>query len=61
MNVRIKKLNEEINNYKIDRQRITLSLEREKEEIEEEVNALVKSVEEKIEEYIEKTVKLVLE
>ncbi len=61
MDVRIKKLNEEINNYKIDRQRITLSLEREKEEIEEEVAALVKSVEEKIEEYIEKTVKLVLE
>ncbi|MHA1202802.1 MAG: hypothetical protein ACTSQ4_09800 [Candidatus Heimdallarchaeaceae archaeon] len=61
MDVRIKKLNEEINNYKIDRQRITLSLEREKEEIDEEVTALVKSVEEKIEEYIEKTVKLVLE
>lgn len=61
MDVRIKKLNEEINNYKIDRQRITLSLEREKEEIDEKVTALVKSVEEKIEEYIEKTVKLVLE
>ncbi len=61
MDVRIKKLNEEINNYTIDRQRITLSLEREKEEIDEEITALVKSVEEKIEEYIEKTVKLVLE
>lgn len=61
MDVRIKKLNEEINNYTIDRQRITLSLEREKEEIEEKVTVLVKSVEERIEEYIEKTVKLVLE
>ncbi|MCK5409677.1 MAG: hypothetical protein KAJ30_05375 [Candidatus Heimdallarchaeota archaeon] len=60
MNVRIKKLNEEIGNYKIDRQRITLSLEREKEEIEEKVTTLVKSIEERIEEYIEKTVKLVL-
>ncbi len=60
MDVRIKKLNEEINNYTIDRQRITLSLEREKEEIEEKVTALVKSVEERIEEYIEKTVKLIL-
>ncbi|MHA1550538.1 MAG: hypothetical protein ACTSQC_01175 [Candidatus Heimdallarchaeaceae archaeon] len=60
MDVRIKKLNEEINNYTIDRQRITLSLEREKEEIEEKVTALVKSIEERIEEYIEKTVKLVL-
>jgi hypothetical protein len=59
MDVRIKKLNEEIGNYKIDRQRITLSLEREKEEIEEKVTSLVKSVEEKIEEYIEKSVKLV--
>ncbi|MCK4895451.1 MAG: hypothetical protein KAS47_01480 [Candidatus Heimdallarchaeota archaeon] len=61
MNVRIKKLNEEINNYTIDRQRITLSLEREKEDIEEKVTDLVKSVEKRIEEYIEKTVKLVLE
>ncbi len=60
MDVRIKKLNEEINNYTIDRQRITLSLEREKEEIEEKVTTLVKSIEERIEEYIEKTVKLVL-
>ncbi len=61
MDVRIKKLNEEIGNYTIDRQRITLSLEREKEEIEEKVSNLVKSVEERIEEYVEKTVKLVLE
>ena len=60
MDVRIKKLNEEISNYTIDRQRITLSLEREKEEIEEKVNALVKSIEKRIEEYTEKTVKLVL-
>ena len=61
MDVRIKKLNEEVNNYKIDRQRITLSLEREKEEIEDKITSLVKSIEERIEEYIEKSVKLVLE
>ena len=61
MDVRIKKLNEEINNFKIDRQRITLSSDREKEEIEEKVAFLVKSVEKRIEEYIEKSVKLVLE
>ncbi len=61
MDIRIKKLNEEIGNYSIDRQRITLSLEREKEEIEEKVAILVKSVEKKIEEYVEKTVKLILE
>ncbi|MBY8999994.1 MAG: hypothetical protein KGD64_03690 [Candidatus Heimdallarchaeota archaeon] len=61
MDVRIKKLNEGVNNYKIDRQRITLPLDREKDEIEEKITSFVKSIEERIVEYIEKSVKLVLE
>ena len=58
MDIRIKKLEEEISNYKIDRQRITLSLEREKDEVENKISSLSSSIEERILEYVDHSVEL---
>ncbi|MHA1953052.1 MAG: hypothetical protein ACXAAM_00950 [Candidatus Heimdallarchaeaceae archaeon] len=58
LDIKIKKLEEEIDNLKIDRNRITLSLRREKEEKDKEIGSLSKSVEERIEEFTGKVVKL---
>ncbi len=58
LDIKIKKLKDEIDNLKIDRSRITLSLRREKEEKDKEIKALSKSVEERIEEFTGKVLKL---
>jgi len=59
LDIKIKKLEDEIDNLKIDRDRITLSLRREKEEKDTEIDSLSKSVEERIEEFTSKTLKLI--
>ncbi|MCG3221904.1 MAG: hypothetical protein H7641_11045, partial [Candidatus Heimdallarchaeota archaeon] len=58
LDIKIKKLKDEIDNLKIDRSRITLSLRREKEEKDKEIKSLSKSVEERIEEFTGKVLKL---
>ncbi len=60
LDIKIKKLEGEIDNLKIDRNRITLSLRREKEEKDKEIDSLSKSVEERIEEFTNKSLKLIL-
>ncbi len=60
LDIKIKKLEDEIDNLKIDRNRITLSLRREKEEIEAKISSLTKSIEKRIEEYTDRKVKLKL-
>ena len=58
LDLRIKKLKQLIDNLKIDRNRITLSLRREKDEIEEEIESINKSIINHIEEFTNKSVKL---
>jgi len=60
LDIKIKKLEGEIDNLKIDRNRITLSLRRENEEIEAKISSLTKSIEKRIEEYTDREVKLKL-
>ncbi|NPD89605.1 MAG: hypothetical protein HGN29_12875 [Asgard group archaeon] len=60
LDIKIKKLEDEIDNLKIDRNRITLPLRREKEEKGKEIDTISKSVEERIEEFTSKVVKLIL-
>lgn len=60
LDIKIKKLEEEIDNLKIDRNRITLPLRRERDEIETKITSLSKSVEERIVEFTDKTLKLLL-
>ena len=57
--VKIKKFEQEIDNLTIDRNRITLSLRREKEEIDDKIASISKSVEKRIVEFTGKEVKLV--
>ncbi|MCE7739557.1 MAG: hypothetical protein GPJ50_09270 [Candidatus Heimdallarchaeota archaeon] len=57
--VKIKKFEQEIDNLTIDRNRITLSLRREKEEIDDKIASISKSVEERIAEFTGKKMKLV--
>ncbi len=57
--VKIKKFEQEIDNLTIDRNRITLSLRREKEEIDDKIASISKSVEERIVEFTGKEMKLV--
>ncbi len=57
--VKIKKFEQEIDNFTIDRNRITLSLRREKEEVEDKIASISKSVEERIVEFTDKKMKLV--
>ena len=59
LNVKMKKLKQEIDNLKIDRNRITLSLRREKTDVEEEIESVNKSIENHIDEFTNKSVKLV--
>jgi len=58
LDLRIKKLKQLIDNLKIDRNRITLALRREKDDINDEINSINKSIEEHIEEFTNKSVKL---
>lgn len=57
--VKIKKFEQEIDNFSIDRNRITLSLRREKEEIDDKIASISKSVEKRIVEFTGKEMKLV--
>ena len=57
--IRIKKLENEVGNLKIDRNRITLSLRRELDELDSKIKTLTKSIEERIKEFTSRTVKLV--
>ncbi len=59
LDVKMKKLRELIDNLKIDRNRITLSIRREKNEVEEEIQSLNKSIEENINEFTNRSIKLV--
>ena len=60
LDIKIKKLEDEIENLKIDRNRITLSLRRENEEIEAKISSLTKSIEKRFEEFTDRKVKLKL-
>ena len=60
LDIKIKKLEEEIDNLKIDRNRITLPLRREKDEIEVKISSMSKSVEKRIIEFTDKPLKLLL-
>ena len=55
---KIKKLKREVENLKIDRERITLPLRRKLKEVNEEINNLIKSSEEKIEQLLGKSLKI---
>ncbi len=59
LDLKMKKFKQEIDNLKIDRNRITLSLRREKKDIEEEIQTLNKSVEEHTEEFTKRSIKLI--
>ena len=58
LDIKIKKLEDEIDNLKIDRNRITLSLRRENEEIEAKISSSTKSLEKRIKEYTDSEIKL---
>jgi hypothetical protein len=60
LDIKIKKLEEEIDNLKIDRNRITLPLRRERDEIEAKISSMTKSVEKRIVEFTDKSLKLLL-
>ncbi|MFW9852119.1 MAG: hypothetical protein ACFFDS_04210 [Candidatus Thorarchaeota archaeon] len=60
LDIKIKKLEEEIDNLKIDRNRITLPLRRERDEIEAKITSISKSVEKRIVEFTDKSLKLLL-
>ncbi len=60
LDIKIKKLEEETDNLKIDRNRITLSLRRERDEIEAKISSTSKSVEKRIVEFTDKSLKLLL-
>lgn len=60
LDVKIKRLEEEIGNLKIDRNRITLSQRREKEEVEEKIISIKKSIEDRVKEYLGKAIQIVL-
>jgi len=59
LNLKMKKFKQEIDNLKIDRNRITLSLRREINEVEEEMETLNKSIESHIDEFTNRSVKLI--
>ena len=60
LDLKMKKFKQEIDNLKIDRNRITLALRREKNDVEEEIKSLNKSVEEHTVEYTNRSVKLII-
>ncbi|MCE7741250.1 MAG: hypothetical protein GOP50_02220 [Candidatus Heimdallarchaeota archaeon] len=59
LDLNMKKFKQEIDNLKIDRNRITLALRREKTGIEEEIKTVNKSIEEHIDEFTNRSVKLI--
>ena len=59
LDLKMKKLRQEVDNLTIDRNRITLAIRREKGEVEEEIQTLNKSIVKHIDEYANKSVKLV--
>jgi len=59
MELKIKKLSDEIDNLKIDRNRITLTQRRELDEINDTIKTLSKSITTRVEEYIDEEIKLV--
>lgn len=61
IDLKIKRLQREVDNLKIDRERITLPLRRELNEVRDQIQSTVKSVEERILEYTSKAIKIVLE
>ena len=60
LDIKIKKLEDEIDNLKIDRNRVTLSLRRENEEVEAKISSLTKTIEKRIDEFTNHKVKLIL-
>jgi hypothetical protein len=59
LDLKMKKLKQEIDNLKIDRNRITLALRREKDEVEAEIKTVNRSIEKNINEFTSKSVKLI--
>ncbi|MHA1685118.1 MAG: hypothetical protein ACTSYD_01795 [Candidatus Heimdallarchaeaceae archaeon] len=61
IDLKIQRLKRDIENLKIDRERITLSLKRELNEVQEQIKSLIKSVEERVYEFTSKSIEIIVQ